>query len=43
MRLTRVMNVTTNPFEKVDHFRNALPPWIDVFDVDYFGGSLQEG
>jgi len=37
------MNVATNRFEKLDRFRNALPPWIDVFDADFFGENLQEG
>ena len=43
MRLTRVMNVSTNPFENPDRFRNAPPPRIGVFDVEYFGEDLQEG
>ena len=43
MRLTCMVDVTTDLFEEFDRFHNALPLRIDVFDIEYLGEDLEEG
>ena len=37
VRLTCVINVVANLFEKPDRFRNAPPPRIKVLDIEHSG------
>lgn len=38
-----MINVASNLFEELDRFPNALPPRIDVSDIEYSRGNLKEG
>ena len=43
MRLTCMVDVATNPFGELDHFRNVIPLWIGVSDIENSRENLEEG